>query len=60
MDISHLASGGKSDFAALPMNFEELKVSFASQKIPLPMKRHDIPVRRERGIGPFDRIEISD
>ncbi len=31
----------ESDFVALPIKFEELKVSFALQKIPLPMKRHD-------------------
>jgi len=29
------------DFAAFPMNFEELKVSFALQKIPLTMKDSD-------------------
>src|SRR6266850_1382272 len=37
--MSHLHRGRKT--AALPMNFEELKVSFALQKIPLPMKRGD-------------------
>jgi hypothetical protein len=36
-----LSWAAESDFAALPMNFEELKVSFALQKIPLTMKDGD-------------------
>jgi len=36
-----LSWAAERDFAALPMNFEELKVSFALQKIPLTMKDGD-------------------
>lgn len=42
----------ESNFVALPIKFEELKVSFALQKIPLVMKWRDTPVRRRhRRIG---------
>jgi translation elongation factor EF-Ts len=36
----------ETDFVALPIKFEQLKVSFALQKIPLSMKRHAIWLRR--------------
>ena len=39
----------ESKFVALPMNFEELKVSFALQKIPLPMNRGDSDATQSTG-----------
>jgi hypothetical protein len=38
-------AAAESDFVALPMNLQQLKVSFALQKIPLTMKLRDISSR---------------
>jgi hypothetical protein len=49
-----LSWAAESDFAALPMNFEELKVSFALQKIPLTMKDGDATL----SIGDLDDSDL--